>query len=361
MKPFKELMVFFCVLLLAGCGYKDIDKRFFAVSIGVDMAKNSSKNYLISIKFAIPTVEKKPNAFIIVSEEADTIAEAVRIIKTKVDKEVDFSHTKALILSDAVVRKRMAPHLFYWPSRRRDFQEIAWVAIGKPTALDVLKAKPKAEQVPSNDIFLSFGKEGSETPYVIPEFLFDFKKRFTEKGLDPLLPIIETKNNIIEVNTVGLFNKKKLIVSLTPEETKMLNFLLNMEVKSAIKVDRGKNYFLIDTQKVKTKYKFKLDGQNRPVIDVKVKATGRIEEALFKLQNKQLAVYEKKAEESLTVEIKNILMKMQKAKVDPIGFGLYYRGHHFQTNDWQTWQRLYPQVTFQVHTEIQLEDTGLIE
>lgn len=358
---FKGLMVLLCVLLLAGCGYKDIDKRFFAVSMGIDMSKNPSKKYLISIKFAIPNVEKKPNEFIIVSEEADTIAEAVRIIKTKVDKEVDFSQTKALILSNDVAKKRMAPHLYYWPSRRRDFQEIAWVAIGKPTALDVLKAKPKSEQVPSNGIFLSFAQEGSETPYVIPEFLFDVKKRFSEKGLDPLLPIIETKNNNIEVNTVGLFNKKHLIVSLTPEETKMLNFLLNMEVKSAIKVDRGKNYFLIDTHKVKTKYKYKRDNKNRPVIDVSVKATGRIEEALFKLDNKQLAEYEKKAADSLTVEMKNFLIKMQKANVDPIGFGLYYRGHHFQTNDWQTWQRLYPQVTFQVHTNIQIEDTGLIE
>lgn len=361
MKKLKWIILLLSVLLVGGCGYKDIDKRFFAVSIGVDAAKNSSKKYLVSIKFAIPAVEKKPNDFLIVSEEADTIAEAVRIIKTKVDKEVDFSHAKALIFSPEVAKTKMKPHLYYWASRRRDFQEIAWVAIGQPTALDVLKVKPKSEQVPSNWIFTTFAKEGSETPYVIPEFLFDFKKRFSERGLDPFLPILEAKKNYIEENTVGLFTKKKLALTLTPEETKMLNYLLNMEVKSAIKVRQGKASFLIDTEKVKTSFNVHADNAKKPVIDVKIKAIGRVEEALFQLSNRDLQKYNKLAEKTLEKEVQSLLIKLQKANVDPIGFGLQYRARHFQNNDWEKWQQLYPHVSFHVNSKVEIEDTGLIE
>ncbi|XJZ28803.1 Ger(x)C family spore germination protein [Bacillota bacterium Lsc_1132] len=361
MRVLKWIVPMLSIMLLAGCGYKDIDKRFFAVSIGIDTAKSHSKKYLVSIKFAIPAMGKKSNDFMIVSEEADTIAEAVRIIKTKVDKEVDFSHAKVFIMSPEVARNKMEPHLYYWPSRRRDFQGIAWVALGKPTALDVLKVKPKSEQIPSNWIFMTFGKEGSETPYVIPEFLFDFKKRFAEKGLDPLLPIIEAKKEFIEVNSVGLFNKKRLKMNLPPEETKMLNYLLNMEVKSAIKVHQGKDDFIIDTQNVKTSYKIQSNNHNHPVIDVYLKVSGKIEEEMFQLHNRDLSYYEKLTKKTLDNETKKLLIKMQKANVDPVGFGLNYRAHHLENNDWQSWQRLYPHVTFKVHSHVQIKDTGLIE
>ncbi|MGG1674457.1 hypothetical protein ACIFOT_01780 [Neobacillus sp. NRS-1170] len=124
--------------------------------------------------------------------------------------------------------------VYYWLARRRDIQEIAWVAVGKPNAIEVLKVKPKSEQLPSNALFLSLGKDGSETPYIISEFYFDMKKRLIERGLDPFLPIIEAKKDLLEVNSVGLFNKSKLILSLTQEETKILNHIMNRENKSAL-------------------------------------------------------------------------------------------------------------------------------
>ncbi len=361
MKKLQWFVPLLLIFILGGCGYKDIDKRFFAVGIGIDVAKSNVKKYLVSIKFAIPSVDKKPNDFMIVSEEADTIAEAVRVIKTKVDKEVDFSHAKVYLISDEVAKKRMAPHLYYWPSRRRDFQEIAWVAIGKPTALDVLKVKPKSEQFPSNWIFMTFGKEGSETPYIFPEFLFDFKKRFTERGLDPLLPIINARKGYLEVNRVGLFNKKNLQLQLSLEETKILNFLFNLESKSAMKVRQGKSYFIIDTQKIGTSFQINFKNRNHPVIDVFVKVGGKIEEAMFPLHNQDLNQYGKLAEKTIEQETKHLLVKMQKANVDPIGFGLRYRSRHFGRNDWQKWRQLYPYVTFRVHAMVHIEDTGLIE
>ncbi|WML44164.1 Ger(x)C family spore germination protein [Neobacillus sp. PS3-40] len=366
MKPFGKWILVVITLsgsffLLGGCGYKDIDKRFFVVSVGIDPAKGHLKKYLVSLKFAIPNVEKKPNDFIIVSEEADTMAEAVRIIKTKVDKEVDFSQAKAVVFSQNIVKPNFPPHLYYWLTRRRDFQEISWVVIGKPSALDVLKVKPKFEQVPSNALFLTLGTEGSETPYIIPEFLFDLKKRFSEKGLDPFMPIVEAKKDLLEVNTVGIFNKKEMKIVLKPEETKYLNFFLLKEGKSAIRIHQGKEYFLIDTNKVKTSYKLDTANQNHPMIKVKVKIKGRLEESLMKPLNSKLSDYEKTAEKDINKSVKKLLVKLQKENVDPIGFGLHYRGRHFSKNDWQTWQQLYPNVTYKVITDVQIEDTGLIE
>ncbi|GHH96798.1 Ger(x)C family spore germination protein [Neobacillus kokaensis] len=355
-------LVFSAVFLLSGCGFKDIDKRLFVVSIGVDLAKNSSKKYLISLKFAIPSASKdQPNEFSIVSEKADSMSEAVRILKTKVDKEIDFSHAKVIILSEEVVKTSGNAGIYYWFPRRRDVQGIAWVAIGKPTAQDVLNVKPKSEQLPSNAIFLALGKDGSETPYIIPSLLFDFKYRLIERGIDPILPIIEAQKQIFEINSVGLFNKSHMILHLAPEETKMLNFLKSKEEKSAIKLTKGKTTVVIDTQQVKAKYKIHTPKGKDPYIKFEVSVKGRLEETNRRVTNNQLSGYEKAAEKSLNKEFEDLLVKIQKADVDPLGFGIRYRSRHFNNDDWQQWKRIYPKITFKVVTKVKITDTGLIE
>ncbi|MFC6603959.1 hypothetical protein ACFQDF_24540 [Ectobacillus funiculus] len=42
------VMVMLCsVILSAGCGFKDIDKRIFIVAIGLDYTKNDTKPYRV--------------------------------------------------------------------------------------------------------------------------------------------------------------------------------------------------------------------------------------------------------------------------------------------------------------------------
>lgn len=350
------------IMFLTGCGYKDIDKRMFAVSIGVDAAKDSSKKYLISVKFAVPSGSKdQPNEFTIISQEADSMSEAIRKIKTMADKEIDFSHNKAVIFSEKVAKRGGNAGIYYWLSRRRDIQQIAWLAISSSTAMDVLKVKPKSEQLPSNSLFLALGKDGSETPYVISEFLFDFKKRLIEKGLDPFLPIIEPDKEILEINTVGIFDKSQMKFSLSQEETKFLNYFLNREEKSALWSKKGKTSFTIDTNKVKTKYKIITPKGKPPYIDVTISIAGKIEETSRKIYNSNLSIYEKAAARQVEKEMMAVLKKIQQANLDPIGFGLHYRARHFNKNDWEEWQKIYPTIQFKVKSKVQISDTGLIE
>ncbi|PTY79367.1 spore gernimation protein GerC [Heyndrickxia sporothermodurans] len=353
--------IFLLLLILSGCGFKDIDKRIFVVSIGIDTASHSQKKYNISLKFVIPGSKDEPDDFLIVSEKANSISEAVRMIKTKVDKEIDFGHAKVILFGQDLLLKKLPIEINYWFARRRDIQQIAWVGVGKPSALDVLQVRPKSEQLPSDALFLALGKDGSETPYIIPPFYYDYKKRLTEKGLDPMLPIIEAKDSLFTINTMALMNKKKMKTILTPEETKFLNFMLNKEEKSVLKVNKGKDMIIIETQKVKTKYKIITPPGKQPYIRVKLKVRGRIEEAIKAVHNDKLTNYENESEKMLNKGMEKLLIKMQKEGVDPIGFGMRYRSRHFNTNDWEEWQHLYPNIKFKVHSNVQIEDTGLIE
>jgi spore germination protein KC len=355
------LIITVMVFILTGCGFKDIDKRLFVVSVGIDPVKDNPKRVLVSLKFAVPIVEKISNESFIITQEGDTIAEAVRIMKSRVDKEIDFSHAKLIVYHEEVLKREIEPNLYYWFIRRRDFQEMSWVAIGRPTALEVLKTKPKSERLPSNSLFLAFGRDGTETAYIIPEYLFDFKKRFGEKGLDPLLPIIEGKKDLFDINKVALLDKKRVKLELTPKETLILNLFLTESPKTVLKVQDGEGSFVIDTQAVKSKYKIITENQKDPVIKVDIRIDGRIEEAQFDVKNRDLKKYEKAASKDMEKKIHAVLKKIQEENINPIGFGLHYRGRHTEKDDWKTWQRLYPNIKFKINADINISDTGLVE
>ncbi|MEH7117603.1 Ger(x)C family spore germination protein [Neobacillus vireti] len=361
-KSKKILIILLSCLFLSACGFKDIEKRFFVVSIGIDVPKDHSKKYLVSLKFAVPGPSKdSPNESQIVSQKANSISEAVRIIKTKVDKEIDFSHAKVIVFSEEVVKQKGNAGMYYWFTRRRDIQKISWVNIGRPTALAVLKVKPKSEYIPSNALFLALGKEGSETPYVNPVFLFDMKYRLIERGIDPIMPIIVAKKDLFEINMVGLFNKSNLKLTLAQEETKMINFLRNREEKSAINVTKGNTMVVLNTQKVKTSYKIFTTKEKHPYIKVNVSMSGTLEEASKRVPISRLSEYERAAEDEISKNFEKLLIKLQKADVDPIGFGLRYRSRHFNEDDWQEWKKLYPNIVFKVDSKVQIQDPGLID
>lgn len=369
MKYTDKLMILFTWLLLlvlvSGCGFKDIDRRFFVVSIGIDAVEEEKEQFEVTLKFAIPSADlsSNQNEFILVSHKAKSMTEAIRIIKTKVDKELDFSHAKVVVFGEEFVKREIPSNIIYWLTRRRDIQQIAYLGIARPTAAEVLKVKPKTERLPSNTLFQSFGKTGTETPYTASVHLFDFKRRLTERGLDPFLPIIEAKDNLFEINTVGIFNKNTFVKTLSAENTKLLNlFLLSNISRIHLKVEQDDLYFLINGENKKIDYSIRTPAGKSPTINVHIDISGMIEEALFKVRESDIPRYEKAAEEYLQKQIEQLLQGLQAENLDPIGFGLRYRSRHFENRtEWDTWQSIYPEVNFNVVVHVKIEGVGLIE
>lgn len=97
-----------------------------------------------------------------------------------------------------------------------------------------------------------------------------------------------------------------------------MNFMLNQEEKSAINAQKGKVKFIINTEKVKTNYKIYTAEGKQPYILVKFSLRETIEETSKKITNQELSGYEKAVEKSSEKIVKQVLLKMQKANVDPI-------------------------------------------
>ncbi|MGV3464278.1 MAG: Ger(x)C family spore germination protein, partial [Heyndrickxia sp.] len=317
------ILIMMAVVLINGCGFKDIDKRFFAVSVAVD--KGETKRYKVSVELALPSGDpKQPGDSIVLSEEADSIAAAIGIIKSKADKELDFGHMKVIIISKDLAKENLFTTAD-WFTRRRDIQEIAWMTISDSTAEDILHYHPKSEYIPSNNLLLLFGDEGTETPYVISEYLFSFWRDLSEPGIDPVLPVIKLikDENTIEVQRSGVIQGDHLALVLNKDDTMLLNLFIKQKVKSELNV-KVKNYdFTIASSKAKVKYKINTKGST-PIIDIFVSMKGNLEEKHREQQKVNLKSYAKITNQDYKKKFEKLLTKLQKAKVDPIGFGQRY-------------------------------------
>lgn len=354
--------LFLFTIPLNGCGFKDVDKRFFAVAIAVDPADNPERLYKVTIKLAIPSPSERfgSNDYTLVSEETDSIAEALRKIKSKIDKELDLGHLKVVILGQSIVERGNVSTLMDWFIRRRDMQKIAWVAAGKPNGKAILDLKPHTERLPSNMLFMSFGKAGTETGYIVSEYLFDFQRRLKERGLDPILPLIETRDNKqVMINRVIVLDKEKQKVLLEPLETKILNSFLDQVSKYDIPVKLNSGFFVIATEKVRGSFSIQRR-QGKPVIKLSCYVSGIIEEASVQVVRDDLPKYERIAESQMRLRILSFLQKLQQSNVDPLGFGLRYRATHVGSTErvWKDWLELYPDAEFEVHTKVKITSSG---
>ncbi|MWC28686.1 Ger(x)C family spore germination protein [Paenibacillus sp. MMS18-CY102] len=350
------------MLVLPGCGFKDIDKRFFVVSAGIDRTDNPNKPYRVTLRLAIPSPKTEPGASKsqIETIETETIAEGIRLLKAHVDKELDFGHCKVFVLGESLVRSDYAEALT-WMMRRRDVQSVADVAIGRPSAHDVLYAEPPSERYPGNTLFLSFGTQGTDSPFTVQQFIFDFERRYMERGLDPILPIIKRAQMTYMISKVAFLDKKQVKLTLTSEESQQFNQLSFRFIKSSLQADyKGKKIVAV-VSSINRHYRI-VERNGQATIKMKVRIKCVLEQAPRDLYNVSWSPIEKTLGDQYSAKAEALFIKIRDAQVDPYGFGLRYRATHIGSDaTWNRWMKLYPEAKFEVTTNVHLDGTGLIK
>ncbi|RTE04431.1 Ger(x)C family spore germination protein [Paenibacillus whitsoniae] len=344
-------------LLLGGCGFKDIDKRFFVVAMGIDLSDNKDKPYDVTLRLAVPAskVGEGLAESQIEHQEAQSIAEAVRNLKAHVDKEIDFGHCRVFLFGDKLVKTHLQESL-NWLARRRDIQLISYVAVAEPTAGKLLHGNPTTERLAGNSFFLTFGKEGTVSPFTVTSFLFDCFRRFKEKGMDPVIPIVRYDGDSYVVEKLSLLDKFHEKLVLTPEETQLFNMSANEYKKSGIPIDYQGQRLALYVSNISSKINITHD--TIPTVKFSMNISGMVEQGVLRLDPQEV---ERKLSQHVSESLEKLLAKIQDAGVDPYGFGLHYLAQYFgKESDWKHWQEVYPEVKFQVNTSVKITNTGLI-
>ncbi|WP_150270221.1 Ger(x)C family spore germination protein [Paenibacillus tepidiphilus] len=352
------------LLLCTGCEYKDIDRRIFVVAIGIDQGEREG-NFKVSLKLALPQgdVSKIDEKMQILTEESTSISEALRRMKSRVEKELDYVHCKSLVLGEGLAAKDIR-HVLDWAIRRRDIQLILNFAIGRPGALEVLEIKPPSERIPSNSLIVAMSGQGTESPFITSVYAFELVNRVYEQGVDPVLPVIEAKGkDQFLIDKVAVLDKSKVSLVLTADETRLFNLLTRQDLRTNLpaRVQEGKVQYYTETSS--SSYQI-IMRQGEPVIRYNIKIKGIIEEnsTLTEVNHRMLKEVSSSGGEELRASVEALLIKVQQSGLDPFGWGLHYCARHWNNeSELEEWERMVPRIRFEVMPKVEVKYSGMIE
>lgn len=360
-------ILFLCITVIPGCSFRDIDKRAFVSAIAVDDSGDHEKPYKVTLKVVMPSgsIKQEGVQYAFFSESSSSISEAIALIRTSIDKDIDFSHMKIVLISKNLLDRDLGNITDFF-HRRRDIQLISWIAVAEPRADEVIKMEPKSQSSVTAPLFNFFSRTAVQSPYITTLYLFDFRRQEIEKGIDPVLPVvtIDEKEKKYVINR-GIVLGMEKHVELTPHQTMLYNILRgNVERFNAEIFEDGKKKFkygvFIDSSNVS--YDIQTKNKKKPTITFKLRHQGILEEASKYTEGTRLEKYGQETSEVAKKSLSEILTFFQEKNIDPIGFGLRYKATHLHTrNTFQEWQELYPNVQFHVDIKVNITSTGTME
>ena len=147
-------------------------------------------------------------------------------------------------------------------------------------------------------------------------------RRSKEIGKDPYLPIISTKEDHYLIDKVAVFDKTKFVATLNPDESVVLNQLITQSSNYGIHAITSDDVrFSLTIESYNMKYKFQNLQSSKPKIELNVKIKAIVEETTKPIPSWR---YQEAASEKVKEVMDGLLVKCQKNKVDPVGFGLNY-------------------------------------
>ena len=152
---------------------------------------------------------------------------------------------------------------------------------------EVLSFEPVIEAPASIALYNYFDNTGTESPYVVTTFLFEFRREVLGKGTDTVLPIIDIdeENQEYNINKSIVLKWGQEPLELTPEETKYYNSLTNKASGFSYKIKDEKHSMVLNIYEVKFKYEIILN-EGEPRIDMNITKVGYIGESKHRLDAK---------------------------------------------------------------------------
>ncbi|PRT14454.1 Ger(x)C family spore germination protein [Bacillus toyonensis] len=321
------------VFMMTGCfDQTNVEDVSLTLVLGIDLDRND--NLLVYISSPVFNKEAK------IKEETTGVKSAtVRKSRDQFDATVMAltagSKTQVILVGKRLLkRKNWENHLdpFYRDPKNTVTARV--VAVDGPVS-DVIFYSPKDK--PRLPIYLTkLVDTASSRNITVKTTLQELYEQRADKGVTANITEVKKKNKIWVTGTALLDEKGRYKLTLKPDENKLLRILQQgttgeFPFTIPIKLNSNshdKDWISFTAYGIKVKTKARYD--NHFIFNVDVKMRIGITERLFSFNTKKDAAKLQKAiETKLEADFKQLIQKIQTAKIDPIGLGGYARTYTY--------------------------------
>lgn len=193
--------------------------------------------------------------------------------------------------------------------------------------------------------------------------LFD---QYFGSGIDMSFPnLIVDSQGTIKVDGMGIFKGDKLALKISDKETFLLKLMTDRNKRGVYSFNLNMNGHKgnIGVRTIDGKHKVKVIKENLREqakvslnLDVELDA---LPEWINLEKEKDLKLFKNALQKSISNDSELLLKDFQKNGVDPLGLGRLYRINHRNWSEKSFYERIYPNMMFDVNTKIVVRQTGV--
>jgi spore germination protein KC len=364
------------VIMLSGCWSRiNFDQITVVSAIGLDL--NKDKKLQVSVQLVNPTLPvaaggatQQRRAIAVYTATGNTIREAIETIKKQSKKDLFFSQTRVILLSEALAKNGLKGIVdFFWREPNQNLN--CWVLVtDNSTTVQSLNNSKELLAV-SADEWKAYLKDKTNLTVrggiQLYQFLHHLNQSSYEAAAPGLAPYTAQGNEIImEIGKLAVFNGYKMSGWLSSNESQMVNWLTHSSKTGIIQVKIKKNEyidFLLDNIHVKITPEFQNDQLRMRTV---MKCDAHIETATKEvdLSSKEITLaIEAKINQYLKTEIEQTLDKIFRTyQSDVVGFGEAV--HRANPGKWKAlrddWKSHLATVEIAAVTDVRLTKSGLL-
>ncbi|UJF34205.1 Ger(x)C family spore germination protein [Paenibacillus hexagrammi] len=401
---FRLLAAVLLLVCLTGCwDRQEIEERAVVLGIGVDEAEEGAEEHedqvshlrgkmpgktqgmlRITVQIAVPgRIPLGPggsggggsggggggiSTVWVVSSVGHTLDDAINSLQQRVAPPLFFGHLRIIVISETVARIGLE-NLNDFLRRNPEIRRMNWMFISKGKAMDIMKASPQLERVPT--LYLMTTMDQSVKMGRFPnDFLGIFWSSSSAKGKEGYLPYAEVREgDNIGISGLAYFRGNKMVGRTNPQAIVLYMGITGMNPtggQTYVSVP-GTNEFVEysgRSRKVLTRVDIVDD---KPRIQLKIYLEGNIREKSreqITLSHDIIQSVEKEMESQAEKAYKNLIEKTQKDGADIFGFGEHVRAKkwrywnkNIQTKE--NWQRMYAEIQVDVSVHVQIRRVGM--
>ncbi|USK31451.1 Ger(x)C family spore germination protein (plasmid) [Bacillus sp. CMF21] len=185
-------------------------------------------------------------------------------------------------------------------------------------------------------------------------------------GIDMFFPnlIVDSKGNI-KVDGMGIFKGDKLVLKISDKETFLLKLMTDRNKRGVYSFNLNMNGHkgnigvrTIDGEHKVTFIKENLREQAKVSLNLDVELDA-LPEWINLEKEKDLKFFKNALQKSISNDAELLLKDFQKNGVDPLGLGRLYKVTHRNWTEKSFYERIYPNMAFDVNTNIVVRQTGV--
>ena len=362
----KLILIALLTLTLTGCwNQKIIDELGFILQVGIESGENED----IEITINSPLVRPNKETIAHVQSTTETSTRIAREHFSQKTPDIFVNgKIQQLLFSEELAQKGI---VVYLDSFQKDpiFPLIAYIVVVDGSPKELITNMTNSEMISLPSLYMNDLIEGNvSSSSTVESKLFSFIRDYYAEGVDPITPLVKMTNGDIQIMGSALFLNDQMVGKIDPRQTSLLLAALNQakpteyefHTLNPMKETSNKN-LCVTASLIPKKAKINITMVHaEPEVDIFLNFRSWITGYPFgsiddpKIQDE--------LKEGMAREIEKDFMEMisivQNSGSDPLGIGSKVHGKYNEYWNSIDWLEVYPEISINVHVNLEISDAG---